>query len=668
LKTKEKLWALAAAAIVLAGCSSPTNRSPIVIESAEITVTAPVTGATPATAATVGADADFTASEVTWNPVHGAFEGETVYTATVTLTANAEHTFAGGLTTATINGQDATVSYNTGATVTLALAFAATAPGPGADPDPGPDATVIASAAIIVTAPVTGETPDTEAAAGAGANFTVGAVTWNPAHDTFEGETEYTATVTLAANAGHTFTGGLATATINGQDATVTGNTGATVTLALAFAATEPDSELDPDLDPDATVIASAAITVTAPATGATPVTTATAGTGANFAVGAVTWNPAHSPFEGGTVYTATVTLTANAGHTFTGGLATATINGQAATVSNNTGATATLALAFAATEPGLDPDLVLAAWQFGTADGTAPSNNQAVNASIIEDENASRPSGGQQAETARLRFWVSPGGELTQRALNGGSSGINVRNAAGDANGELDGLANNAWWQTEISTTGRANIAVTWRMRSTNTGPRDWRLQYRVGGDGGWNNVGGTIALPSGPDASTLNAPEQGRFLPTSAEGHERLYLRWLMTSNVAPNGNPIQPGGTHQINDLVIRFDANPADFDNQDDPPPQTGTININWTGFTNPLLAAGVSISGGAAVGAISVNAPEGAFTSIEWLNHNMQTIGTAATLAPPSGGFPPLVTVRVRTEGSDRTYSIVFDTVTGAVFN
>jgi len=546
MKTKGKLWALAAVAIILAGCSSPTNRDdPIVIASAEITVTAPV---------------------------------------------------AGGVQLAT-------------------------------------------------------------ATASEGANFTVGEVTWYPERERyFEHESEYLATVTLTAGTGHTFTGGLTTATINGQAAEVIENTGATATLTLEFPETAA-----PGAGP--TVIANAEITLTAPVTGETPVTMATVAPGANFTAGVVTWNPAHSPFEGETEYTATVTLTANAGHSFTGGLTTATINGQAVTVSNNTGATVTLARTFAETEPGtgIEPELVLAAWQFGTAEGDGPANNPLVSASI-EDGNASRPSSGQQAETARLRFWVSPGGELTQRALNAASSGVNVRDATGEANGGLDGLANNAWWQTEISTTDRTDIAVTWRMRSTNTAPRDWRLQYRVGDTGTWNNVGGTIVLsPPTTPANTLNEPEQGRFLPTSAEGHERLYLRWLMTSNVSAAGGTVLSGGTHQINDLVIRANAEP--LDNEDDPPPQPGTFTIAWTGFTNPLLADTVSITKDA--GVISINAPDGAFTSIQWLNGNLVEIGTGATLDLDE--FPPLVTLRVRTVGSNRTYGIVFDTVTGTVF-
>ena len=137
--------------------------------------------------------------------------------------------------------------------------------------------------------------------------------------------------------------------TVSGGAATLTVRTSATTpagthSLTLTMDGTTSSSF---DLRIDPAPITTAAITVTSPNTGATPDTSA-GGTG-NFTVGAVTWSPADSPFQGSTAYTASVTLTANTNDTFTG-LTTATINGQNATVTNNTGATVTLSHTFAAT------------------------------------------------------------------------------------------------------------------------------------------------------------------------------------------------------------------------------------------------------------------------------------------------------------------------------
>ena len=98
---------------------------------------------------------------------------------------------------------------------------------------------------IIVTAPVKGATPDTTAAlVNNGSNFTIGAVSWLPDDNLFLGGTVYTATVTLAANSRYTFTG-LNSATINGQSAAVSNNTGTAVTLSYTFSATDERTVTD---------------------------------------------------------------------------------------------------------------------------------------------------------------------------------------------------------------------------------------------------------------------------------------------------------------------------------------------------------------------------------------------------------------------------------------
>ena len=301
------------------------------IAAAAITLTAPAVNAVPSSAATGGTNDNFTIGNVSWNPSHNPFQGAQIYTATVTLTASANYTFedipAGNVT---INGNAAILVSNTGVAVTLSYQFPATDPAP------------ITTAAITVTAPLTNNVPNTTALGGA--NFARSAVTWAPNDSPFLADVQYTATVTLTANAGFTFTG-LSAATINGETATVTNNTGEAVTLSYQF----PATEFIP--------IATAAITVTAPVIGIAPSTASNAtaaGGGNTFTRGLVAWSSASDPvidpetylFAEGAEYTATVTLTANAGYTFTG-LATATINTQAAQITDNTGGAVTLSYQF---------------------------------------------------------------------------------------------------------------------------------------------------------------------------------------------------------------------------------------------------------------------------------------------------------------------------------
>jgi formylglycine-generating enzyme required for sulfatase activity len=98
------------------------------------------------------------------------------------------------------------------------------------------------------------------------------------------------------------------------------------------------------------TPITSVSIIIIAPTKDEVPATTATASGAVNYTIGTVTWSPNDNPFQGGKVYTASVTLSAADGHTFTG-LTTAAINGQTATVSNNTGGSVTLSHTFPVTD-----------------------------------------------------------------------------------------------------------------------------------------------------------------------------------------------------------------------------------------------------------------------------------------------------------------------------
>jgi hypothetical protein len=94
------------------------------ITTVTLTVTAPAIGAVPAT--TASGTGDFTIGAVTWDPVHNPFQEGVQYIVNITLTANTDYTFTGGLTTRTINGQTATIVSNTGTSAVLSHQFAVT--------------------------------------------------------------------------------------------------------------------------------------------------------------------------------------------------------------------------------------------------------------------------------------------------------------------------------------------------------------------------------------------------------------------------------------------------------------------------------------------------------------------------------------------------------------
>ena len=200
---------------VLVGCEEASSSASVINIAAIQGITIPVTGATPVRTITENTQYSGT---VTWNDSPPTFAADTQYTAIITLTAKTGYTLQGVKANYfTVAGA---ISVNNSANSgVITVVFPQT------------------SISIIITAPAKGVTPSKTAISNNTNNFTVGEVSWSPNNNPFLGDTVYTATVTLTANNGYTFTG-LNSATINEQNATISNNTGKSVTLSHRFPAT----------------------------------------------------------------------------------------------------------------------------------------------------------------------------------------------------------------------------------------------------------------------------------------------------------------------------------------------------------------------------------------------------------------------------------------------
>jgi hypothetical protein len=290
-----------------------STQTSIHITRAAINVTTPITGAVPNTTATgVG---DFTIGNVTWTPAHNPFQALTTYTASVTLTANAGFTFA-GITNVTINGQAANVVGIPDTTLTITRVFTTSLP-------------------QLTGISIQAQPLNMVYQAGQTLNL-AGLIVRLAYNDSTHRD------VTFAGFAAEGITTNLA----NGTILSIAMHHGNPVTVTFGnFTATT--NNLTVTQAPHLTPITVAAVNVTAPVIGAVPNTTAS-GTG-NFNIGSVTWSPNHNPFQAGTTYIASVTLTANAGFTFAG-ITNATINEQAATVVGTPSTTLTITRQLSAT------------------------------------------------------------------------------------------------------------------------------------------------------------------------------------------------------------------------------------------------------------------------------------------------------------------------------
>lgn len=134
-----------------------------------------------------------------------------------------------------------------------------------------------------------------------------------------------------------------------------------------------------------------------------------------------------------------------------------------------------------------------------------------------------------------------------TAKTINYSSGGANLSG--------WDAVADAKYWMIKTSTKGMADLSLTWRMRSSGTGPRDFKVQYSTDSNT-WTDVpNSSIQIPSAV-AITLDSSLFTVALPSGAANKDTIYLRWLMTSNTQASGNGnVGSGGTHQINNISIK-----------------------------------------------------------------------------------------------------------------
>lgn len=109
-------------------------------------------------------------------------------------------------------------------------------------------------------------------------------------------------------------------------------------------------------------------------------------------------------------------------------------------------------------------------------------------------------------------------------------------------------------YWQVEFKATGYETLRVSSKQRSSSTGPRDFHLQYKIGAEGEWLNVpGATVITADNFTAGFLS----GVVLPSNCDDQDSVYLRWIMTSNIAVNGLGVSSLGSNRIDDIIVTGD---------------------------------------------------------------------------------------------------------------
>lgn len=131
-----------------------------------------------------------------------------------------------------------------------------------------------------------------------------------------------------------------------------------------------------------------------------------------------------------------------------------------------------------------------------------------------------------------------------TQSITSSAGNGTQAASATG-----WDGIEPEKYWMIEVNTQGFNNVKISSQQRSSGTGPRDFKLQYKIGSTS-WTDVpSGSIVVADNFASGVVSG------LPIlSGSDIPSLFIRWIMTSNTSVNGSGVATSGTSRIDNIKV------------------------------------------------------------------------------------------------------------------
>ncbi len=154
-------------------------------------------------------------------------------------------------------------------------------------------------------------------------------------------------------------------------------------------------------------------------------------------------------------------------------------------------------------------------------------------------------------------------------------------------SNNWVNGADSAKGYYISFSTIGYGNIYISSRMKSSNTGPRYFKFQYKVGATGIWADVfADTIKVSY---ISWATGGVYYKVLPADCNNKPLVFLRWVMISNLSATDGTIDIAGTCGIDNIFItsKFLEGSALLDiNRIKARINTGGINFIDTTYSDP----------------------------------------------------------------------------------
>lgn len=155
--------------------------------------------------------------------------------------------------------------------------------------------------------------------------------------------------------------------------------------------------------------------------------------------------------------------------------------------------------------------------------------------------------------------------------ALTTGSavSGLHASNSTDwssvTGNGSSVALFSNTWaigdyYQFLFKTTSYSSIKLTWDATGSNTGPRDFKVQYSTDGvsftDATGTNSTYTLTNDGWSSGSYISASTRTLDLSyaTALNNQATVYIRLVVTSTTSINGSTVATGGTSRVDDFKV------------------------------------------------------------------------------------------------------------------
>jgi hypothetical protein len=108
-------------------------------------------------------------------------------------------------------------------------------------------------------------------------------------------------------------------------------------------------------------------------------------------------------------------------------------------------------------------------------------------------------------------------------------------------------------YWMISFSTKGYDSINISSKQQSggNNPGPRDFKLQFKIGDDDEWTDApGGNIQVMNDWTTGNMN----DLFLPDDCFDEDSVFVRWLVNSDTNSSGAVTVSNGISKIDDIFV------------------------------------------------------------------------------------------------------------------